>query len=167
MSVTNYLKYAALKQSQLDLDEARRKLKKSKVDYAVLSLNSKRRKGKEGFKKNDAVAAAENLDEGDESEKETGSKGRKIPEKFQKHEQAVKTLGKKFGSMHNPFLTRKVFDTALVRPQLSATSEERFANKESLREGLIAELFDFVPENMHELMRTQFFGDTVCHISLT
>jgi hypothetical protein len=161
------LKRKALKQSQLDLDETRQKLKQSKVDMAVLSFNSKRRKGKDGFKKNDAVAAAENLGEGDESEEETVSKGRKTPAKFQKHEGAVKTLGRKFGSMHSPFLTRKLFDMVLIRPQLLATSEDRFANKESLQRGLVAELFDFVPENMHELMRTQFFGDTVCYISMT
>lgn len=73
----------------------------------------------------------------------------------------VSRLGKKFGVMHELFITETEFNVPC--PAMKPDDPERYKNQGTMRDGIIAEVFAFVPSRLHALMENHhWFGATVC-----
>ena len=58
--------------------------------------------------------------------------------------------GRKYGLMISPWLNARLFTNLNGRPDIDL--RDRYANAESMVEGSIAELYDFIPVSLHEVM---------------
>ena len=74
----------------------------------------------------------------------------------------IAKYGRKYSLMVCPWIDAGVFVGLEGRPDIDPLSEERYTNKESDLAGIIAELYDFVPERLHGLMEGHSrFGSNV------
>jgi hypothetical protein len=113
----------ALKVSQLKLGELDKAMRKLKVQSATLLANQPKRR----------------------------QKSKNVPNEIAKHDSEISLLGRKFCIMVDPFLTSTtVF--AGPRPDLAADSVYRYDSDITIEQGLIAEVYDFIPEKFHEMM---------------
>jgi hypothetical protein len=84
-----------------------------------------------------------------------------IPQELVKYIPDIELLGRKFWVMGEPWVDIDCF--RVPRPtDITPTSLERYATSESIKQGVIAELFAFVPRKLHKMMEeSPFFCDRV------
>jgi len=128
--------------AQKDINEMRKELKSLQLENA--SLLADQTQGKRRRSKKDAPAI--------------------IPEHFLEHLQTIKTLGQKFGILGEIWVDSTVFGVdppAMMTPN----SQDRYRSPASIMDGVVAELFAFVPPQFHDAMRrSSWFGETVCNV---
>jgi|ERR1700722_11374355 len=83
-----------------------------------------------------------------------------MPEELAPHVERIALLGRRYGTMVVPWVDPAHFQ--IPRPNLDAYSEERYHSAESKKQGLVAELYDFIPEIFHDPMNKHtYFATTV------
>jgi hypothetical protein len=86
--------------------------------------------------------------------------GKDMPEALAPHVERIALLGRKYGTMVMPWVDPAHFQ--MPRPNLDANSSKRYDSPESKKQGLVAELYDFIPEIFHEPMNKHtYFATTV------
>lgn len=72
----------------------------------------------------------------------------------------IQALGREFGIMYNPWID----DDAFMRARPPRPSPKvRYSNASNIADGLINDLYDFVPEKYHPLLENHSaFRDLVC-----
>jgi hypothetical protein len=60
----------------------------------------------------------------------------------------VSHLAKQFGVMHEPFVAQSVF--LIARPSVNSTHPDRYQSELSKVEGVTAELYEMVPNELHK-----------------
>jgi hypothetical protein len=94
--------------------------------------------------------------------KSSKAKHEAVPKKLLKYVPKIKLLGRKFSVMGQAWLPEaSIFEAKRPNP-VELQDERCWATDESMRQGLVLELFDFVPQEMHKYMQgTSHFGDVV------
>lgn len=92
-----------------------------------------------------------------------------VPKQMVPYETEISMLGRKYSHMVEPWITTAaLFDRP--RPTLAADSVHRYDSELSIQHGLIAEIYDFIPEKLHRIMANHsYFGTLVscslCHLN--
>ena len=66
------------------------------------------------------------------------------------YDEEIKLLGRKFGIMEEPWIDRALFKRP--RPVMAATSSKRYGLQLAIQQGIVADLYNFVPEKLHAMM---------------
>ena len=75
----------------------------------------------------------------------------------------VARMGREYSLMICPWMENTVFNNLNGRPNVDLTSDDRYTDKTAIRNGTIAELYDFVPATLHEAMESEkHFATIVC-----
>jgi hypothetical protein len=91
-----------------------------------------------------------------------------IPKRRRKHAQEstefdeeIAKLGRMFAVMYEPWVEDGLFQQP--RPEKSSNDPERFKSEKAKEEGIIAELYEAVPEKLHRMLEDQsHFKTVVC-----
>jgi hypothetical protein len=82
-------------------------------------------------------------------------------EKLSDSDLRISHLAKLFGVMHEPFIAQSIF--LVARPPVDSTSPDRYHSELSKIEGMTAELYEVVPDDLHEeIMTSPAFRTLVC-----
>ena len=75
----------------------------------------------------------------------------------------IGTLGRQFGALFDPFLSKAIFITMPRQSQISSAKSSKLFTKATFwKKDVIKDLYDFVPEELHSAMRKSLaFGETV------
>jgi hypothetical protein len=85
---------------------------------------------------------------------------KKVPPELLKYGEEIAALGRKFGVMMEPWVDPAAFGKP--RPDVSPTDKDRYQSDLSMLQGVVAELYEFVPGRFHEMMeRHSYFGNQV------
>lgn len=103
----------------------------------------------------------------DAPKKSRRSKKALIPDEVADKKNVVMTLARMFSVMGAPWITTDSF--GVPRPiGIHPFGPERYAFGATSEQGLSAELFQFIPDNLHEVMeKTTWFKETVSTFSYT
>jgi hypothetical protein len=69
-------------------------------------------------------------------------------EKLSDSDLRISHLAKHFGVMHEPFVHQSMF--LVPRPSMDSSHSDRYHSELSKAQGVTAELYDLVPEDLHE-----------------
>ena len=84
-----------------------------------------------------------------------------IPKEISLHDKTIKDLGRQYAIMVSPWIDNACFGHS-GRPQVDPLSADCYKTKLSQHEASIAELYDFVPSNLHGIMeKHSHFADLV------
>lgn len=86
--------------------------------------------------------------------KKNSSKSRKAgtKDKLSDPDQRVSQFAKLFGIMHEPFVPQSAL--LVARPSVNSTHPGRYQSELSRIQGITAELYELVPEDLHEGMKS-------------
>lgn len=73
-------------------------------------------------------------------------------EKLSDSDLRVSHLAKLFGVMHEPFVAQSVF--LIARPSVDSTHPDRYQSDLSKVQGVTAELYEVVPDDLHEEIKS-------------
>jgi hypothetical protein len=82
-------------------------------------------------------------------------------EKLSDSDQRVSHLAKHFGVMYEPFVNQTMF--LVPRPSVDSTHPDRYHSDLSEAQGVTAELYDLVPEDLHGSISTSPTFRTLVH----
>ena len=89
-----------------------------------------------------------------------------VPEEFVKHIPKIELLGRKFWVMGEPWVDQDCFGVPCPI-DITPISPQRYATDLSTKQGVIAELYAFVPEKFHKMMEeAPVFQERVCSTSI-
>jgi len=97
------------------------------------------------------------------SKKRRGAKnsGDSVPAELAKLAPEIEALGRKFFVMGEPWVDPQSFQLPCPT-DVTANGAERFATESCIQEGIIAELYAFVPKRLHQAMQdTSYFSEKV------
>jgi hypothetical protein len=88
-----------------------------------------------------------------------------IPQEFVMHIPTIELLGRKFWVMGEPWVDPDCFGVPCPT-DITPDSPQRYATPQSTKQGVIAELYAFVPRKLHKMMQdAPFFHERVCDTS--
>jgi hypothetical protein len=127
--------FQALKNAQLKVSELQMTVRKLHMRIAELSTR---------LKKNDP------------KHQKSGNK-----EKLSDSDLRISHLAKLFGVMHEPFVPQSIL--LVARPSLDSTHPDRYHSELSKIQGMTAELYEVVPDDLHEEVKlSPAFRTLVC-----
>jgi hypothetical protein len=82
------------------------------------------------------------------------------PEELPPHMERIAMLGRKYRTTVEPWVDMSLFKEP--HPNMTANSPNRYVSDVSQKQGCIAELYEFVPEQFHQPMNEHsYFGSMV------
>jgi len=86
------------------------------------------------------------------------------PPEVTKYQGKVEFYGKKFGVLNELFVPGAAF--LVAKPMFDLQDKSRYKTPTGILDGIIAELYDQIPENLHKLMEDHsYFRDTVSNLT--
>ena len=104
---------------------------------------------------------------------EEGKKPRKVsrgsadlPSNIVQFDGDISKYGRKYSLMICPWIDTNVFQNLSGRPDIDPLSEDRFSDNVTMLAGTVAELYDFIPANLHNIMENHSHFMTIASVLL-